>query len=121
MNRATIALSMSLLLGLTFAIEAHAQSERRAGNSADSVPKYDIAEDCKAPNASTGLTAGLDQTISSCMDDERRALSELQRDWAKYKLSDRIECINETADTGADLRSYVELLTCIQMAQDAAE
>jgi len=119
MSRALVAFSLSLLLGLTFSIGANAQSGKRASNAADSVPKYDIAKDCQAPASSSGLAAGLDQSTKECMDDEQSARSQLQREWMQYKLSDREQCIAEAGDTGADLRSYVELLTCLQMQRDA--
>jgi hypothetical protein len=76
----------------------------------DSVPKFDIVRECKFE----GVTKA---AHDHCLMDEKQARDQLQKQWAQFNRSDKAQCIEETTMGGAS--SYVELLTCLEMASDA--
>jgi hypothetical protein len=76
---------------------------------ADSVPKFDIAAECK----SEGGPAAVQQRCSA---DEAQARDQVQPVWAQSNAIDKNQCIQETSMDGTP--SYVELLTCLEMARD---
>src|SRR4029077_9837532 len=80
---------------------------------ADVVPKFDVEKSCKAEIADTG---GVGETLASCMNDEEQARKELTEHWGEYANDDKRACIGET--TSAGMPSYVELVTCLEMASD---
>lgn len=83
---------------------------------ADNVPKFDIERGCRLDNAaSVDLTER--QPIQKCVNDEQQARQQLQKQWSQFRPLDRASC---TADTRSDgTPSYVELLTCLQIAKEA--
>jgi hypothetical protein len=76
---------------------------------ADSVPKFDIARECRSEG---GAKAVLDR----CTADEADARDQLQPQWIQFGAQDKAVCIRETSTDGTP--SYVELLTCLEMARD---
>jgi hypothetical protein len=76
----------------------------------DTVPKFDIVRECRFEG---GSTVGFDR----CSEDEGAALRELQQAWAQFAGADKRNCIVEATIGG--FASYVELLTCLEMARDA--
>jgi len=83
--------------------------------AADSVPKFDIERACRAAGVS-GLP-GRDST--SCQRDEQDARSKLENNWSQYSAAHRNHCDGLVTAGGA--ASYVELLTCLEMAKQAKE
>ena len=82
---------------------------------ADEVPRFDIARGCRLDNAaSSGLAE--QEPLNKCMSDEQNARQQLQRQWSEFAKSDRASCTADT--TNDDTPSYVELLTCLQEAQE---
>jgi hypothetical protein len=83
---------------------------------ADNVPKFDIERGCRLDDAaSEGLSEA--QPLQKCISDEQQARRQLQTQWSQFSSSDRRTCV---ADTNTDSTpSYVELLTCLQIAKDA--
>lgn len=77
---------------------------------ADSVPKFDIARECRSEGGSTAV-------LERCAADEAAARDQLQPQWIQFGPRDRAVCIRETSTDGTP--SYVELLTCLEMARDA--
>jgi hypothetical protein len=77
----------------------------------DTVPKFDIARECRFEGGST-------VEVDRCSDDEGTALRDLQRDWIQFAGADKKNCTVEATTSG--FASYVELLTCLEMARDAA-
>jgi hypothetical protein len=75
----------------------------------DTVPKFDIVKECRFEGGST-------TEIDRCSDDENAALRQLERAWKQFVDVDRRSCM-ATATTGG-VASYVELLTCLEMAHD---
>jgi hypothetical protein len=83
---------------------------------ADGPPKLDVATPCNAA-ARFALLAGRDK--DSCVNDERTAETTLAENWSKYSADDKSQCIG-TVQTGGP-SSYVELLSCIEILQDAKQ
>jgi len=81
---------------------------------ADRVPTFDISRSCKLDLAATaGLS--IDQSLKSCLGDERRAHQKLAIQWSKFSAPSKAECIPQESIGGTP--SYVSLLTCLQMGQ----
>ena len=81
---------------------------------ADGVPKFDIARSCKLDIAATaGLSEG--QSVTSCMNDERKAKQQLAGQWSKFSAPSRAGCTSQESIGGTP--SYVSLQTCLQMGQ----
>jgi len=79
---------------------------------ADSVPKFDMARECRFEG---GSKAALEQ----CIEDESAARDQLQPIWIQSSAADKATCVGETSIDGTP--SYVELLTCLEMARDVKE
>jgi hypothetical protein len=79
--------------------------------NADDVPTYDVRATCHAESladASAGATA--------CLQDEQKARETLVAQWTQFASENRTNCMElEGGITG--VRSYVELLTCLQIAK----
>ena len=79
---------------------------------ADGVPSLEFAQGCRN-------TASGDATIlGRCMRDEQRAQQKLTAEWATFPHGDRTQC-TALARLGTVLQSYVELITCLEMAKEA--
>jgi hypothetical protein len=77
----------------------------------DSVPQFDIVRECRFEGGSIA-------TFDRCSQDETAALSELKMAWAQFSGTDQKNCMAATTTGG--FASYVELLTCLEMARDVA-
>ena len=62
---------------------------------------------------------GLDGTIKKCVADEQAAVEQLRKQWPQFREADKNQCIGETKIGGT--ASYVDLLTCLHLAQDARQ
>jgi hypothetical protein len=78
---------------------------------AEGVPVFDAAAGCRA--AQSDMPANFE----ACMKDEQNARAQLGAEWDRFLASDRATCTQNEMDGGTP--SYVELLTCLQMARDA--
>jgi hypothetical protein len=76
---------------------------------ADSLPKFDIARECRSEGGSQSIQ-------ERCTADETAARDQIQPLWTQLSAADRTSCIGETSSDGSP--SYVELLTCLEMARD---
>jgi hypothetical protein len=76
----------------------------------DTVPKFDIVRECRFEGGST-------VQFQRCSDDEGEALRDLQKAWTLFAGADKRNCIAEATTGGS--ASYVELLTCLEMARDS--
>jgi Protein of unknown function (DUF3551) len=83
---------------------------------ADEPPKLDITTPCNAA-AQFALLAGRDK--DACVNDERTAETTLAQNWSTYSMEDKSQCVG-TVKTGGP-SSYVELLSCIEVLQDAKQ
>ena len=84
--------------------------------AADSVPKFDVERTCRAAVGGTGVPG---RDSAECQRDEQDARSKLEKDWTQYSASQRSQCDGLVTTGGAP--SYVELLTCLEMAKQAKE
>jgi hypothetical protein len=76
---------------------------------ADTAPTFDIVRECRFEG---GSAANVDQ----CARDEVQALRQLEAEWTRFAGADKSSCTAETTIGG--FASYVELLTCLEMAGD---
>jgi hypothetical protein len=86
--------------------------------AADTVPTLNVESGCRAA-AKMGDQLSLDTTLRECLADERGARNELEKQWAQFSPALRQRCL-ATTETGGH-PSYVEVLVCLQMGQDAAQ
>jgi hypothetical protein len=76
----------------------------------DQVPRLNVEATCKA-----GVGADkAGQSYDTCMRDENDARQQLSTIWLTSSDAVRNECVGEATAGGSD--SYVDLLTCLQMA-----
>ena len=78
---------------------------------AEGVPAFDAAPSCRA--AASVMPASFD----ACMKDEQAARAQLESQWDRFAATDRASCSQN--ETVGGTPSYVELLSCLQMARDA--
>jgi hypothetical protein len=64
-----------------------------------------------------GWAAGPDQTLHRHVADEQNARATLVSQWTQFAPDSRSRCMQMVGDP-AGPQSYVELLTCLQMAKD---
>ena len=76
---------------------------------ADSVPQFDIARECRFEGGSAA-------NVDRCATDEAQALAQLKTEWAQFVGADKSSCTAQTTIGG--FASYVDLLTCLEMARD---
>jgi hypothetical protein len=77
----------------------------------DAVPIFDIVRECRFEGGST-------VEFDRCSQDEAAALEQLKANWAQFTAVDKSACLSVA--TVAGFASYVELLTCLEMARDLA-
>jgi hypothetical protein len=81
--------------------------------AAQDVPTFDVSQTCRGESQ-----AEPDATFKICMADEQKAREMLVSQWRQFAPANRTTCTQTETDI-AGVRSYVELLTCLQMARDA--
>jgi hypothetical protein len=75
----------------------------------DTMPTFDIVRECRYEGGSAA-------NVEQCSQDETAALAQLTTEWAQFAVTDRKTCMVTTTTGG--FASYVELLTCLEMARD---
>jgi hypothetical protein len=81
----------------------------------DGVPKLDFKKSCREAQAIGGDDKNL--AYRGCIQDENDAHEQLARKWTHFKLEDRRDCIAQGA---SPMPSYVEILTCLEMYDQAS-
>lgn len=76
---------------------------------ADNVPEFDIARECRSEGGSQAV-------LERCTAQEAETRTQLQTQWIQFSPDDRSVCLKETSMDGSP--SYVEFLTCLEMARD---
>jgi hypothetical protein len=76
------------------------------------VPTFDISRTCRAEAADAPATR------DGCMKDEQGARDQLSAQWAQFSPADKTSCVQPALNISG-IRSYVELLTCLETARDA--
>ena len=79
--------------------------------AAQEFPRFDVEAICRA---APRLLPTDPNPYQSCMRDETRARSQLERQWASFHAGQRDECVRASSVGGSP--SFVDVLTCIQMA-----
>jgi hypothetical protein len=85
-----------------------------AKTKSNGVPAFNVAPSCQEARAFAGDNKNL--AYQSCMKDENDARAELQRKWTHFKQQDRSDC---AAQGATPMPSYVEILTCLEMSDEA--
>jgi hypothetical protein len=80
---------------------------------ADDVPKLDYRKSCRVDVAAYPGGGG----NKACLTDEQNARKTLVAQWNRFSPASKARCTSMVTDTVGD-QSYVELLTCLQMAKD---
>jgi hypothetical protein len=75
----------------------------------NTVPTLDMVRECR-------FEAGSMIDFDRCSRDEAIALRQLQQAWTEFAGADKKTCVAATTTGG--FASYVELLTCLEMARD---
>jgi len=81
------------------------------------VPSIDLQKTCQAAaGAMVSLMGGTttEQDVNACLDSEQKARDQIVKDGATYAAADKKQCMR----TDVYLPSYVEWLTCLEMARD---
>jgi hypothetical protein len=81
--------------------------------AADEVPRLDYEATCRGAQP---LTAEDRRPFQNCINDQTQARSQLERQWDSFPASAKSRCTQEATLGGSP--SYVELLTCLQIAKD---
>lgn len=81
----------------------------------DRVPTLNTTPTCAGAEGDLSST----RTVASCQASERQARDTLAEEWNKYPAADKSNCIAATNIGG--FPSYVQVLTCLEMARDARE
>lgn len=81
----------------------------------DRVPEFDITPTCRALQSAELAGAG-GRNVEICRKAELRARDQLEREWTQFTAADRRRCVDLSSMGG--LPSYVELITCLEIARD---
>ena len=88
--------------------------------AADKVPQLDIKQSCRSAGASSvmGPNSGT-RNAAACEQDENDARNKLEQEWTTFTAAERARCTRISTLGGSP--SYVELLTCLEMAKAAKQ
>jgi hypothetical protein len=84
--------------------------------AAEGPPKFDVERTCR-PASVVGALPGRD--AAACQRDENDARAKLQQQWTDFTTTQRTQCASFAGLDRAP--SYVELLTCLEMAKQSSE
>ncbi|HYA05094.1 MAG TPA: hypothetical protein VEF90_04320 [Xanthobacteraceae bacterium] len=80
--------------------------------AADQIPQLDTDASC---HASAAAAIVVNRSEDVCKRDERDARAKLEQQWAQFTAAEKARCV-ELSRLGG-FPSYVELLTCLEMAE----
>jgi len=86
--------------------------------AAQDVPRLNVEPSCRAAATDSRGHPG-DRTAAACLQDERQARGKLQKEWTTYSGADHARCLRLSNQGGTP--SYVELLTCLQIAKESRQ
>ena len=84
--------------------------------AADPVPKFDTGPSCRSAGAAAVMAT---RDTAACERDENNARATLEKEWTQFTPSDQARCVGLVTLGGGP--SYVELLTCLEMANQVKE
>ena len=79
----------------------------------DRVPTLNTTPTCAGANSELSAI----RTVAKCQQSEQEARDALAAQWNQFPAADKRECVAETGIGG--FPSYVQVLTCLEMARDA--
>jgi hypothetical protein len=85
-----------------------------AAAAAEPVPDFDVEPTCRAAERAA---PSMHEDMAGCIAQERSARAELASKWSHFRPADRDRCIGLARV--APEPSYVELLTCLEIASAA--
>lgn len=90
--------------------------------AADRVPVLNVEPSCRgaaqlASPKSGGPMPSAADSRDTCLAKERDARDQLIRQWSEFSRAHRTSCLRSTSAGG--IPSYVELLTCLEIADEA--
>jgi hypothetical protein len=90
-------------------------SNERSGSARgrSAVPAFDVKKSCRATE---DAALSLGRSVEACISSEEAAREKLAERWAEFPGQKRTECVGVTRIGG--LPSYIEVLTCLELAQD---
>lgn len=83
---------------------------------ADVVPKFDTDRSCRR---AAEVSVSLGRSADDCKRDEADAHAKLAQEWSQYTKAQQLDCVHLSSLGSSP--SYVELLTCLEMAKQAKE
>ena len=84
--------------------------------AADPVPKFDTGPSCRSAGAAAVMAT---RNTAACERDENNARATLEKEWSQFTPSDQARCVRLVTLGGGP--SYVELLTCLELAKQVKE
>jgi hypothetical protein len=107
---------MTLMLIRVTALLAVLLLDSQIALAADSAPKFDIGPSCRSAGAAAVMAT---RDTAACERDENNARATLEKEWSQFTPSDQVRCVRLVTVGGGP--SYVELLTCLEMAKQEKE
>jgi hypothetical protein len=83
---------------------------------ADRVPQFNLEPTCKGA-ATASMAIRSDKDV--CLRKEQQARDDLNQQWASFAAADKGRCVQSASAGG--IASYIQLLTCLEMAKLARE
>jgi hypothetical protein len=87
-----------------------------AAAAQDRVPVLNVDPTCRGTETTA---AGFGRGEDVCRRTELTARDELTKHWSEFPVADRSRCVRLATMT--DLTSYVQILTCLEMAREARD
>ncbi len=112
MDRSTRGLALAALAPLALGLALLPTGTSRP-LAAEGLPAFNVKRTCAADQAAQNAIPDPD-----CLRQEEAAKQQLHGIWAQTKPQARATCLG--ADADSPLKSYVDVLTCVQMFKDAA-
>ena len=84
--------------------------------AADQVPKFDTGRSCRSAGAAAVIAT---RNTAACEKGENSARATLEKEWSQFTPLDQADCTRLMTSGGSP--SYVELLTCLEMAKQVKE
>ena len=81
----------------------------------DQMPKLDTDSSCRA--AAAAATTTVNRNEDTCRKDEQEARTKLDQQWKQFSAAEQARCVSLSKLGG--FPSYVELLTCLEIAAEA--
>jgi hypothetical protein len=82
---------------------------------ADKIPELKYEPSCRAAMQAAAMP---NRNEDACLQDEKAAKAKLQQEWGQFSGEQKSHCVRLSTTGG--MPSYVELLTCVEMSQAAA-